>query len=494
MTSERNAQIETINGLIKDLKGFYRFAMQGTIKELPSVLRRDELPERIVVVERGWNNDPTLMVVTAGRIIFLAETAGLSLKPKIRVDEYPCDKITAVEYKPGPRKHVINFRANGKKESFRLRWWDGKFQARQIAEYVHAKMGPTASSTNVPVPETSRSPFAKDDATAKAYAIEDAVHRLDDLSGSERTLAVRGELKRLPDILIAGEFPERLMPAAYDDRRGLKISAASKRQGLLVATDRRLVFIDKDMRAVKVEEFQYEKISYMEVSTGTMSGKITVHVSGDEEVFEGDRYRVRRLGGHLQEKIAPHATVPTKTKAEVVNEALFSLGYNQEKLDTLGLGQLPELLEDDELPEKVTFATYEDFHGTLVGTASRLLFVPNEDMKPIPGISSPGVLSFPYEDIESVEQATGVFFGKIIITLSDGNEIFDSATNGNVRAFAEYIQAKIAAPPAPNPPPTPASRGAVSVADELEKLHGLVVKGILTQEEFEAEKRKLLSG
>ena len=33
----------------------------------------------------------------------------------------------------------------------------------------------------------------------------------------------------------------------------------------------------------------------------------------------------------------------------------------------------------------------------------------------------------------------------------------------------------------------------IDIATELEKFHGLVQKGILTQEEFEAQKKKLLS-
>ena len=38
----------------------------------------------------------------------------------------------------------------------------------------------------------------------------------------------------------------------------------------------------------------------------------------------------------------------------------------------------------------------------------------------------------------------------------------------------------------------PESRSQIDVASELEKLHGLVQKGILTQEEFEAQKKKML--
>ena len=498
MTSERNAQVNAINHLIQNLNGVYRMAMQHPIKELPNILRKDELPERVMVVERGWNDESCLLVVTDSRIIFVTEKSGLSWTPKMRVEDFPCDKITSVEYQPGLAKHQIIFRVNGKKETFHLRWWDGKFEARQIAEYLLSKVHANAHVPDASLAKSGKVSVAKDDKTARAYAVEDAVRSLNDLDGSERTFEVGGELKRLPNILEDNELPERLMPASYDERHGLQVSKTTNRRGLLVATDRRLIFVDKDMGALKVDDFAYSKISHVEFSTGMLSGDITIHVSGSKEVFEGDFLRVPQLGKHLQEKIAPHAIEPTKSRPDVINEAILNLGHTQKALDSIGVGHLPEVLEDDELPEKMTFLTHEYRSGALLATASRLIFVPSQDMAPPVGNSSPEVKSFPYSNIVSVESSTGIFFGKIIIGLSGGKEVFDSLTNGNVREFEAYIRAKISpstpSPATSNPSSMPPAAGHISVADELEKLHGLVVKGILTQEEFEAEKKRLLNG
>ena len=38
-----------------------------------------------------------------------------------------------------------------------------------------------------------------------------------------------------------------------------------------------------------MDDFPYDEISYVESSTGTLSGEITVHVSGNKEVLEGIR-------------------------------------------------------------------------------------------------------------------------------------------------------------------------------------------------------------
>jgi hypothetical protein len=47
----------------------------------------------------------------------------------------------------------------------------------------------------------------------------------------------------------------------------------------------------------------------------------------------------------------------------------------------------------------------------------------------------------------------------------------------------------------PMPPPPPAASGSsLGVADELEKLEGLLQRGTITQAQFEDQKRKLLGG
>ena len=58
------------------------------------------------------------------------------------------------------------------------------------------------------------------------------------------------------------------MPGSYDDRHGLRVSETTNRTGLLVATDRRFIFVDKQIGSLKVDDLPYGKISWVESSTG----------------------------------------------------------------------------------------------------------------------------------------------------------------------------------------------------------------------------------
>jgi len=63
----------------------------------------------------------------------------------------------------------------------------------------------------------------------------------------------------------------------------------------------------------------------------------------------------------------------------------------------------------------------------------------------------------------------------------------------------QYQQQAAAAPPPPPPPPPPApvaaapAAGGTDIASKLVELKGLMDQGILTQEEFDAAKAKLLA-
>ena len=59
-----------------------------------------------------------------------------------------------------------------------------------------------------------------------------------------------GEAKALLEVLGPDEIPERAVKGFYGGGNGL-----------LVATDRRVVFVDKGLVGLRVEEFPYNKIS-----------------------------------------------------------------------------------------------------------------------------------------------------------------------------------------------------------------------------------------
>ena len=283
------------------------------------------------------------------------------------------------------------------------------------------------------------------------------------------------------------------MPGSYDDRHGLRVSKTTNRTGLLVATDRRFIFVDKQIGSLKVDDLPYGKISWVESSTGWATGKITIHESKNDmiRVYEGDVIRIQRLAKHLQEKISIHAAVPTKSKSDVINDELIKLGVSKDQLGKAWTRHLVNTLEDDELPENFTAAQRDGSLGVLVATASRLIFLQTHDWQ-THEVNLPEVETFTYDSITAVECFPGILFGKITIWSSGSQETFDGIGAEGTRQLKEYINAKISAPSTSTPVPTVPAPTQISVADELEKLSALADKGILTSEEFETQKNKLL--
>ncbi|WP_028776058.1 PH domain-containing protein [Shimazuella kribbensis] len=71
----------------------------------------------------------------------------------------------------------------------------------------------------------------------------------------------RKEAKELPNILWEGEIPKNLIGG----------------KGILVATDRRLIFIKKGIFSLEVKYVLYDEISYMQEIPGIMTGDIVVY-------------------------------------------------------------------------------------------------------------------------------------------------------------------------------------------------------------------------
>ena len=183
--------------------------------------------------------------------------------------------------------------------------------------------------------ETSASIGGSPDmASAKSAAIEAALRRLDGLS---KDLLVKREIKELPSILWEDELPEMLASGFYNNGTGI-----------LVATDRRVVFVDKGMfGSLKIEDFPYDKISSIESQTGILMGEITIYVSGNKEQIKNvSKGELTTFADFLRNKTfvansknrssfsAPIAQAP-ETPATVANAPVVSVADELEKLAQL---------------------------------------------------------------------------------------------------------------------------------------------------------------
>lgn len=171
------------------------------------------------------------------------------------------------------------------------------------------------------------------------------------------------------------------------------------------------------------------------------------------------------------------------TLDEIKNQ-IKSLDGASKFLGRKEIKELPNILWQDELVEKIVQGRYNSNFGVLVATNKRLIFV---DKKLI-GVR---VEDFPYDKLTSIQYETGIVFGKIsIFTSGNRANIEKIAPKDQVRNFAEYVRARITSHS------DHASAKAHSKQNtglhELEKLADLKEKGIITAKEFQDKKKQIL--
>lgn len=146
--------------------------------------------------------------------------------------------------------------------------------------------------------------------------------------------------------------------------------------------------------------------------------------------------------------------------------------------------ELPSILWEDEIVEKLVQGSYDNKFGILVATNKRLIFV---DKGLIYGVR---VEDFSYDKISSIQYETGLLFGKITIFSSGNKAEIKQASKGLARGFSDYVRARISG--IKEHASYNSGNSGIDTISQLEKLAKLKEQGILTEEEFLAQKRKIL--
>lgn len=150
------------------------------------------------------------------------------------------------------------------------------------------------------------------------------------------------------------------------------------------------------------------------------------------------------------------------------------------------LHYLPEVLQDGERVLAFTSGIKDGNTWLIVLTDRRILFL---DKGMIYGLKQE---SIPLNRINSISGNTGLMLGKIVITDGSRNHEITNVWKRTVKQFTNRCQEEIdrltrlqygSRDEAP----------AIDPYTQLEKLAGLKEKGVITDEEFEVEKSKLLS-
>lgn len=122
--------------------------------------------------------------------------------------------------------------------------------------------------------------------------IEEVQAQLRNLDNCSKLASFR-EIRELPNILGEGEKIEKMIQGNYGESSSI---------GVLVATNRRLVVVDKGLiYGVRVEDFSYDRISPMEYRTGLVMGKIIMYAAGNKaEIQYCDKEHVQSFVEHAR--------------------------------------------------------------------------------------------------------------------------------------------------------------------------------------------------
>lgn len=175
---------------------------------------------------------------------------------------------------------------------------------------------------------------------------------------------------------------------------------------------------------------------------------------------------------------------------ESIQEEIKALG----EVDLFGtskeVSHLPEILDDDEHIKYLTSGLMDGTTWLIVCTQKRIILV---DYGFLFGVKQSEMA---LENINSISYTTGLFLGAIEIWHGGAKMLIENCQKATVKPFVDAVNAAKkelqgnACSPS-NPAPQNAE-AATDVVSQLERLAALKEKGILSDEEFAAQKAKVL--
>lgn len=126
------------------------------------------------------------------------------------------------------------------------------------------------------------------------------------------TFLGRKEINELPNILAATENVDHIVQGTYNHG-----------QGILVSTNRRLVFVDKGLLyGLKVEDFPLDKISSIQYETGLIFGSVKIHTSGNVALIDNiEKAGARKFAEFVRDKLSqPKETAAPAAQPDVLDQ------------------------------------------------------------------------------------------------------------------------------------------------------------------------------
>lgn len=115
--------------------------------------------------------------------------------------------------------------------------------------------------------------------------------------------ACRRSLEHLPNLLSEGEKVERIIHGFY--MTGTALSATNVGgNGILVATDQRLIFLYKGWFQLASEDFRYAQVSSIQCESGLLLATLTVRsVEGRTKISQLDKDQAQSFAAHVSSRL-----------------------------------------------------------------------------------------------------------------------------------------------------------------------------------------------
>ena len=455
VTASENSEIYSV---LRGLDGVdEKMLKRPEFAYLLTVLKDGELPARVLY------NPSEFVVATDRRIIDVKTREHTS---------YPYREIAQLEYRSAARMQFLIIHATGDK-IFNMPGTpeDKIFNMRDIPKdtiesfiaFVHPKIA-----------------GGLDGGTSAVYSV------LRGMGVGTKTLK-SSAVAYLPSVLEDGEMPECVLVDSVGD--------------FVFATDRRIIHVSTSIRN-KHALYPYHEISWIKHEDVFRERSVIIHAAAKKVTFHSaPKDKVEAFISFVSPKIAEHRdtklvdlydkmkeNIPLNLLATEATSRLLSL-----------LEEDSSILWEDEIPLRITSGSYDrtrDFSFLpkdptelfskevsviLAATNKRIILVEKNFVK-----------DFDYADTNSIEGYQGRFFGAITIYVAGNRQDVKHVPNDQAHLVAEFIRNKVNELREQSQSASTPARAPASVADELLKFSELLEKGIISQEEFDAQKAKLL--
>lgn len=198
--------------------------------------------------------------------------------------------------------------------------------------------------------------------------------------------------------------------------------------------------------------------------------------------FKLKKHSVDEINSLIQNKAAENTE--KNSRLEEIKAEIQKL-----KLDNIStffgrkeINELPQILAANEIIDNIIQGTYNNGQGILVSTNRRLVFI---DKGLLYGLK---VEDFPLDKITSIQYETGLLLGSVKIHTSGNIATIDNVEKSSSRKFAEFVRDKLSQSKENNS----TINTQPNIIEQIEKLANLKDKGILSEDEFNEHKRKLL--